>query len=159
HRAGRLSGPDQPVPGRAGRARAGAAVSRGARVSGRAAGRAAESGRGGGGVRLAGGLARGDGRAGGRGLAPRAAGLRSVRGMRVGRHLRLAAAQLKISTQAALEYRVGFWTTGLVNVLWSLGGVVPLIIALDHRPDVAGWSPWQVALLTGFYLVFSGIYA
>ncbi|HLT39427.1 MAG TPA: ABC-2 family transporter protein [Enhygromyxa sp.] len=79
--------------------------------------------------------------------------------MRVGRHLRLAAAQLKISTQAALEYRVGFWTTGLVNVLWSLGGVVPLIIALDHRPDVAGWSPWQVALLTGFYLVFSGIYA
>lgn len=79
--------------------------------------------------------------------------------MRAGRHLRLAAAQMKISTQAALEYRVGFWTTGLVNVLWSLGGVVPLIVALDHRPDVAGWSPWQIALLTGFYLMFSGIYA
>ncbi|MFO7562047.1 MAG: ABC-2 family transporter protein [Enhygromyxa sp.] len=75
------------------------------------------------------------------------------------RHLRLAAAQLKVSTQAALEYRVGFWTEGIVGVLWSLGGVVPLIVALDHRPEVAGWSPWQVALLTGFYLMFSGVYA
>lgn len=75
------------------------------------------------------------------------------------RHLRLGAAQLKVSTQAALEYRVGFWTEGIVGVLWSLGGVVPLIVALDHRPDVAGWGPWEVALLTGFYLIISGIYA
>jgi ABC-2 type transport system permease protein len=79
--------------------------------------------------------------------------------LKLGRHLRLAAAQLRISTQAALEYRIGFWTTGLVNVLWSLGGVVPLIVALDHRDEVAGWTPWQVALLTGFYLMFSGVYA
>lgn len=80
-------------------------------------------------------------------------------GMQLRRHLRLAGAQLRVSTQAALEYRVGFWTTGLVGVLWSLGGVVPLIVALDHRPEVAGWSPWQIALLTGFYLMFSGLYA
>ncbi len=79
--------------------------------------------------------------------------------MRIRRLLRLAAAQLKISTQAALEYRVGFWTEGIVGVLWSLGGVVPLIVALDHRPEVAGWTPWQVALLTGFYLMFAGLYA
>lgn len=76
-----------------------------------------------------------------------------------GRHLRLAAAQLKISTQAALEYRVGFWTLGLVGILWSLGGVVPLIVALDHMPAVAGWTAWELALLTGFYLMFSGIFA
>jgi len=75
------------------------------------------------------------------------------------RHLRLAVAQLTISTQAALEYRVGFWTLGLVGVLWSLGGVVPLIVALDHMPAVAGWNGWQLALLTGFYLMFSGIYS
>jgi len=75
------------------------------------------------------------------------------------RHARIAGAQLKISTQAALEYRVGFWTEGVVGVLWSLGGVVPLVVALDHRPDVAGWGFWEVALLTGFYLIISGIYA
>jgi ABC-2 type transport system permease protein len=78
---------------------------------------------------------------------------------RLRRHLRLAVAQLKISTQAALEYRVGFWTQGFVGVLWSLGGVVPLIVALDHLPAVAGWNGWQLALLTGFYLMFSGIYS
>jgi ABC-2 type transport system permease protein len=78
---------------------------------------------------------------------------------RLRRYLRLAAAQLQISIQAALEYRVGFWTLGIVNVLWSLGGVVPLIVALDHLPTVAGWSPWEVALLTGFYMMFSGIYS
>jgi ABC-2 type transport system permease protein len=71
----------------------------------------------------------------------------------------LAAAQLRISTQAALEYRVGFWTEGVVGVLWSLGGVVPLIVALDHREDVAGWTAWEVVLLTGFYLIISGIYS
>lgn len=75
------------------------------------------------------------------------------------RHLRLAVAQLKLSTQAALEYRVGFWTQGFVGVLWSLGGVVPLIVALDHMPEVAGWNGWQLALLTGFYLMISGIYS
>ncbi len=75
------------------------------------------------------------------------------------RYVRLFAAQLRISTQAALEYRVGFWTEGIVGVLWSLGGVVPLLVALDHRPDVAGWAPWEIALLTGFYLIFAGLYA
>jgi ABC-2 type transport system permease protein len=75
------------------------------------------------------------------------------------RHLRLVAAQLRIATQAALEYRVGFWTEGIVGVLWSLGGVVPLIVALDHRPEVAGWAAWEVALLTGFYLIYAGLYA
>jgi ABC-2 type transport system permease protein len=78
---------------------------------------------------------------------------------RWGRHARIAGAQLKISTQAALEYRVGFWTEGVVGLLWSLGGVVPLVVALDHRPEVAGWGGWELALLTGFYLIISGIYA
>ena len=73
--------------------------------------------------------------------------------------MRLAGAQLRVSTQAALEYRVGFWTEGIVGVLWSLGGVVPLLVALDHRPTVAGWTAWEVALLTGFYLIFAGLYA
>ena len=55
----------------------------------------------------------------------------------LGRHLRLLGAQLRISVLAALEYRVGFWTNGIVNLAWSFGGVVPLFVALDHRKDVA----------------------
>jgi ABC-2 type transport system permease protein len=75
------------------------------------------------------------------------------------RHLRLLGAQLRISLLAALEYRVGFWTDGVVGVAWSLCGVVPLIVAFDHRQDVGGWGPWEIILLTGFYLIISGTFA
>ncbi|KIG16402.1 hypothetical protein DB30_04446 [Enhygromyxa salina] len=75
------------------------------------------------------------------------------------RHLRLLGAQLRLSTLAALEYRVGFWTEGVVGLAWSLGGVVPLVVAFEHRSDVAGWGPWELVLLTGFFLIISGVYA
>lgn len=75
------------------------------------------------------------------------------------RHLRLLGAQLRVSTLAALEYRVGFWTQGVVGLAWSLGGLVPLVVALEHRSDVAGWGPWEIVLLTGFFLIISGVFA
>ncbi|PRP97446.1 hypothetical protein ENSA5_34380 [Enhygromyxa salina] len=75
------------------------------------------------------------------------------------RHLALVGAQLRVSTLAALEYRVGFWTEGVVGLAWSLGGLVPLIVALEHRDDVAGWGPWEIVLLTGFFLIISGVFA
>lgn len=77
----------------------------------------------------------------------------------VARHLRLLGAQLRISVLAALEYRVEFWTNGVVNVAWSLGGVVPLLVAFDHRGDVAGWGAWEIVLLTGFFLIVAGTFA
>ncbi|WP_181233732.1 ABC transporter permease [Enhygromyxa salina] len=75
------------------------------------------------------------------------------------RHLRLLGAQMRLSMLAALEYRVGFWTEGVVGLAWSLGGVVPLFVAFEHRSDVAGWGPWELVLLTGFFLIISGVYA
>jgi ABC-2 type transport system permease protein len=75
------------------------------------------------------------------------------------RHLRLLGAQLRISLLAALEYRVGFWTDGVLGLAWNIGGVVPLIVAFDHRSDVAGWGPWEIVLLTGFFLIISGTFA
>jgi ABC-2 type transport system permease protein len=75
------------------------------------------------------------------------------------RHLRLLGAQLRISLLAALEYRVGFWTDGVLGLAWNLGGVVPLLVAFDHRQDVAGWGPWEIVLLTGFFLIISGTFA
>jgi ABC-2 type transport system permease protein len=75
------------------------------------------------------------------------------------RHLRLLGAQLRLSLLAALEYRVGFWTDGVLGLAWNLGGLVPLLVAFDHRQDVAGWGPWEIVLLTGFFLIVSGIFA
>lgn len=74
------------------------------------------------------------------------------------RSLRLVAVQLRIRVLAALEYRAGFFTSGVLSLLWSLGGVIPLVVALDHRPDVAGWSPWALALLVGCHMIVNGLF-
>ena len=42
------------------------------------------------------------------------------------RHLNLLGAQLRVSVMAALEYRTGFWSQGVMGLLWSLAGVIPL---------------------------------
>lgn len=75
------------------------------------------------------------------------------------RHLRLLGAQLRLSVLTALEYRIGFLTDGVVSLAWGLGGVVPLFVAFDHRQDVAGWGPWEIVLLTGFFFIISGTFA
>ena len=43
---------------------------------------------------------------------------------------------------AALEYRTGFWSQGVMGLLWSLAGVIPLWVALEHRSELAGWKRW-----------------
>jgi ABC-2 type transport system permease protein len=74
------------------------------------------------------------------------------------RHLRLVAIQLRIRVLAALEYRAGFWTSGVLSLFWSLGGAMPLVVALEHRPDVAGWSPWALAMLVGCHMIVNGLF-
>ena len=74
------------------------------------------------------------------------------------RALRLIGAQLRLSTLAALQYRVGFWTEGVLAVFWSLVGLVPLWVAIDHRGEVVGWSPWELMVLAGCFAVLSGLF-
>jgi len=74
------------------------------------------------------------------------------------RHLRLIAVQLRIRVLAALEYRAGFWTSGVLSLFWSVGGAIPLVVALEHRPDVAGWTPWSLAMLVGCHMIVNGIF-
>lgn len=56
--------------------------------------------------------------------------------------LRLIAAQARMSALAALQYRLGFWTEGLLGALWSAIGVIPLLVATSYQETVAGWGPW-----------------
>lgn len=75
------------------------------------------------------------------------------------RHLRLLAAQLRVSVLAALEYRAGFWSQGVMGLLWSLMGVIPLWVALEHRSTLAGWTIAELGMLTGCYVMLSGTFA
>ena len=69
------------------------------------------------------------------------------------------AAQLRISILAALQYRTGFWTSGVLGVSWGVLGAAPLWVALRHRPEVEGWGPWELLILTGFFFALSGIFS
>jgi ABC-2 type transport system permease protein len=75
------------------------------------------------------------------------------------RHLGLLAAQLRISVMAALEYRTGFWSQGVMGLLWSVGGFIPLVVALQHREELAGWTVGELGMLTGCYMILSGVFA
>lgn len=72
--------------------------------------------------------------------------------------LRIILAQLRLSGLAALQYRVGFWTDGLLAVFWSAIGIIPLWIAASHRGDVVGWGPWELMVLTGCFTVVAGLF-
>ncbi|MCA9684929.1 MAG: ABC-2 family transporter protein [Myxococcales bacterium] len=87
--------------------------------------------------------------------------VRDEQGRRWGlrRHLRLIGASLRVSLLAALEYRVGFWSEALIGMLWSAAGMVPLLVAFEHRSEVGGWSGGQVVMLAGFYMMLAGTFA
>jgi len=72
--------------------------------------------------------------------------------------LRLVAAQARLSGLAALQYRLGFWTEGLLGAMWSAIGVIPLLVATSYQPTVAGWGPWELMAVTGLFMGFSGVF-
>ncbi|MDC0720027.1 ABC transporter permease [Nannocystis bainbridge] len=73
-------------------------------------------------------------------------------------YLRLVRAQLEMSTLTALQYRLGFWTEGLLGLLWSVIGIAPLFVAVEHLGAVEGWGRWELVVLTGCFTVLSGTF-
>jgi len=56
------------------------------------------------------------------------------------RYLRLLALQIRISITVGMQYRWNFVVDGIVSVLWTSLGIVPLYIAFGERPAVEGWT-------------------
>jgi len=80
-------------------------------------------------------------------------------GRSAGYYLRLIAGQLRMSVLAALQYRLGFWTEGVLGVAWSALGMAPLLVAVEHLDTVEGWNAWQLLLLTGCFTLVSGLFS
>lgn len=74
-------------------------------------------------------------------------------------YARLVAAQLKVSVLAALQYRVGFWTDGLLGLFWSVLGIAPLLVAAQHLGTVKGWGTGDLVVLTGCFSALSGVFS
>jgi ABC-2 type transport system permease protein len=73
------------------------------------------------------------------------------------RYLRLLAFQLRLSLVLGLQYRWNFVVDGLVSMVWTLLGIVPLYIALHDRPPVAGWTFDRALVVVGYFTLLRGI--
>ena len=69
--------------------------------------------------------------------APRAETRRPTLTMR---YLKLLALQLRISLALGMQYRWEFLIDGALTLLWTAIGLVPLYVAFNQRPTIAGWT-------------------
>ena len=69
----------------------------------------------------------------------------------------LLAAQLRTSVTTAAAYRVQFILDGVLAVLWIGTGVVPLYVAFNGRPAVAGWTFDQSLVVLGIFTILKAV--
>jgi ABC-2 type transport system permease protein len=73
------------------------------------------------------------------------------------RYLRLLAIQLRLSLALGMQYRWDFLVDGVVSVLWTVMGLVPLYVALHDRPPVAGWTFERALVVVGWFTLLRGV--
>ena len=78
--------------------------------------------------------------------------MRSIR-----RYARLLGVQMRASTLLLMQYRLDFLADGLLEILWAMTALVPLVIVFQTRESVAGWSFGEALLVTGWFTLLQGI--
>ena len=73
------------------------------------------------------------------------------------RYLRLLALQIRLSLALGLQYRWNFVVDGLVSVLWTSLGLVPLYVALHGRPEIEGWTFERALVVVGWFTLLRGV--
>jgi ABC-2 type transport system permease protein len=72
----------------------------------------------------------------------------------VTRYAGLFGVQLRMSTVAAMQYRVDFVVRGFIAFLWSALTLIPLLVVFGVRKQVAGWSfPEALVVVAWFTLL------
>lgn len=77
--------------------------------------------------------------------------------MRILRYPRLFALQLRLSLTVGLQYRWNFAVDGLVSLLWTALGLLPLYIAFHDRPALAGWTYERALCVVGWFTLLKGV--
>lgn len=73
------------------------------------------------------------------------------------RYLRLLALELRLSLATGMQYRWNFVVDGVVSLLWTALGLVPLYIALHGRPAIEGWTFERALVVVGFFTLLRGV--
>ena len=75
----------------------------------------------------------------------------------VARYAGLFGTQLRMSSLAAMQYRVDFVTRGLVAFLWSALTLIPLLVVFRVREEVAGWSFGEALVVTAWFTLLRAV--
>lgn len=73
------------------------------------------------------------------------------------RYVRLLVMQLRASLLLGTQYRADFILDGLVGLLWTVAGIVPLVVVFQTRATVAGWRFGESLLVIGWFTFLEGI--
>lgn len=73
------------------------------------------------------------------------------------RYIRLLWTQIRLSVLLGLQYRWEFLGSGALALLWTAIGLVPLFIAFEHRPVIAGWTKEEAIVVVGFFTALKAI--
>jgi len=73
------------------------------------------------------------------------------------RYLRLLALQIRLSLAMGMQYRWNFAADGLVSLLWTTLGLVPLYVAFHGRPPIEGWTYERALVVVGWFTLLKGV--
>jgi ABC-2 type transport system permease protein len=73
------------------------------------------------------------------------------------RHARVLAAQLRLSTVLAMQYRWEFLLDGVFSLLWTAIALLPLWLVFQERPVVAGYAYPEALCVVGFFTLLQGV--
>src|SRR5438477_7758185 len=73
------------------------------------------------------------------------------------RYLRLLSLELRLSLSLGMQYRWNFIVDGLVSLLWTALGLVPLYVAFHDRPPIAGWTYERALFVLGWFTLLKGV--
>ncbi|HUS28020.1 MAG TPA: ABC-2 family transporter protein [Kofleriaceae bacterium] len=72
-------------------------------------------------------------------------------------YLRLVSVQLRTSVAQAMAYRADFLIQGVMSLAWLAVALIPLLIAFDKRPTVAGWDRNSALVMMAFFMAVKAV--
>jgi ABC-2 type transport system permease protein len=75
----------------------------------------------------------------------------------VRQYLRLVSVQLRTSLAQAMAYRADFIIQGVMSLAWLSVALIPLLIAFDRRPTVAGWDRNSAFVMMAYFMAVKAV--
>jgi ABC-2 type transport system permease protein len=89
------------------------------------------------------------------GVAPRHSPIRG--GGQLRGYFRLLAVQFRTSIAQAMAYRFNFIFQGVFSLAWLAVALIPLLIAFEKRPMVAGWDRNSALVMMAYFMAVKAV--